>query len=225
MHTVRPWLASIVLLTAPLLGGCEDLLIGDPLEPMTGCSDDVHTCQGGDCYAECVCENRSVATCEQRCEGGPQLRVADLDEDAWSAAWARFEDEVLDRTNAARAERGCCGDEGCFAPAPALHLDARLRSAARLHAKDMADNGYFDHDNLEGRSPFDRMREAGFDGCAMGENIAEGQPTPQDVVQDWLGSPGHCANMRQPMFDALGVGYYERPDETAPPVWVQAFGG
>ena len=225
MGIVRWFLAPILLLAAPWLGGCKDLLVGDPLEPMTGCSDDVHTCQGGDCYAQCVCENRTGGSCEQRCGGAPNVRVADLDEDAWSTAWTHFEDEVLDLTNAARAKRGCCGKEGCFDAAPALHLDARLRRAARVHAMDMADNDYFDHNDQEGRSPFDRMREAGFDGCAMGENIAEGQPTPEEVVQDWLDSPGHCANIRQPLFDALGVGYSESSDPAASPVWVQAFGG
>lgn len=225
MHIVRLRFATILLLAAPFAVGCEDLLIGDPLEPMTGCGAGVRTCQGGDCYAECVCENRTGAMCEERCGAAPAVRVADLDEDAWSAAWTRFEDEVLDLTNAARAERGCCGDEGCFAAAPALHLDARLRRAARVHAKDMADNDYFDHNDQEGRTPFDRMREAGFDGCAMGENIAQGQPTPAEVVQGWLQSPGHCANIRQPMFDALGVGYAAASDASTPPVWVQAFGG
>jgi uncharacterized protein YkwD len=128
-------------------------------------------------------------------------------------------------TNAERARGGCCGDEGCFDPTPALESDDLLQSSARSHAVDMAENAYFAHESRDGRSPFDRMREAGFRGCALGENIAAGQETPEDVVQAWRESPGHCANMLSPNFTHIGVGYRPAPQQDTRHVWVQNFGG
>ena len=104
-------------------------------------------------------------------------------------------------------------------------MNPQLRRAARTHAKDMAERDYFAHDDPDGLSPFDRMRESGFQGCAMGENIAAGQPSAEAVVDDWLNSPGHCANIRNPGFDQLGVGYQPVPNDGSGPFWVTNFGG
>jgi uncharacterized protein YkwD len=168
-----------------------------------------------------VCDGAQLDDCVQRC-GGDGPYVSALDEGEWSDDWQAFEREVLELTNAARTKGGCCADEGCFPPSQALALDPQLRRSARAHARDMADAKYFDHLSLDGRTPFDRMREAGFRGCAMGENIAAGQPTPASVMSDWLKSPGHCKNIREPAFEQLGVGFYELAPQR---VWVQNFGG
>ena len=68
--------------------------------------------------------------------------------------------------------------------------------------------GYFDHTNKAGQSPFQRMQAAGYFGSAMGENIAMGQRSPAEVVNGWLDSDGHCSNIMNSMFTQLGVGYY-----------------
>jgi uncharacterized protein YkwD len=89
----------------------------------------------------------------------------------------------------------------------------------------MATRNYFSHESPEGVTPVDRMREGGFRGCATGENIAAGQPNPELVVQGWLESPGHCANIREPRFNRIGVGYQPMPSNHFAHFWVQNFGG
>jgi uncharacterized protein YkwD len=71
----------------------------------------------------------------------------------------------------------------------------------------MAD--YFAHDSRDGRSPFDRMADAGYSGGTMGENIARGQQSPSEVVEGWMNSPGHCSNIMNARFTDIGVGYGE----------------
>jgi uncharacterized protein YkwD len=202
--------------------GCDEQ---SPLQRASkSCPAGYQTCDGADdCVSSCVCGGDALASCKASCkaQGGPY--VGQLDESAWVDDWAAFEDRVLSLTNQQRAKGGCCGGEGCFDPSSPLSFNERLRRSARSHAQDMGEQQYFSHDSKDGRSPFDRMREAGYRGCAMGENIAAGQPTPESVMDDWIHSPGHCANILQPGFKEIGVGYFERSD--GQPIWVQNFGG
>jgi len=215
------WLRSaLALLIAACLQGClsddDGGLVGGGCPPQGSCA-------ASDCYSSCYCETESTSQCEAEC--GPRgTRVQDLDEDAWLSEWVEFETEVIRLTNVERAMGGCCGDEGCFSPSSSLQMDDRLTSSARAHAFDMVEQMYFDHASLDGRSPFDRMREAGFRGCAMGENIAAGQATPETVVEGWRDSPGHCANMLAPVFERIGVGYRPAPELDTRHFWVQNFG-
>lgn len=219
-------IAPLIALLAVLgLAGCEALLSPQGPDGSESCSAGFATCAGADCYGTCVCEGNGAAACEQDCGGAPVATIASLDESSWDPAWVAFEDEVIALVNDARAEGGCCGGEGCFDAAPPFGFDPALRSAARLHSTDMAERAYFDHDSPDGRTPFDRIREAGWDGCAMGENIAEGYETPAEVVDGWLRSPGHCVNIRTELFDSIGVGFFEDPDPPSRPLWTQAFGG
>nr|WP_221277152.1 CAP domain-containing protein [Deinobacterium chartae] len=134
-----------------------------------------------------------------------------------------FEAQVLSLTNAARARGATCGGVA-YPPVPALTANAQLRQAAYLHAKDMGDNNYFDHVGRNGRMPWDRMRAAGYIGRTYGENIAAGQSTPQQVVDGWLKSSGHCRNIMSRNFKDLGVGYYYRAGSNFRHYWVQNFG-
>lgn len=212
------WRGGFALLAVMWLLGCAD----DAVSFVPGSCGAAGTCElTNDCYSGCYCEQQDTARCEAEC--GPRgVRVQDLDESEWRPEWSAFEDDVLERTNAARARGGCCGDEGCFPATPALVVDDALRRSARAHALDMDQRHYFDHDTPDGLTPFDRMREAGFRGCALGENIAVGQETPERVVKAWLESPGHCANMLSEGFGKLGVGYH--PSAAQRHVWVQNFG-
>jgi uncharacterized protein YkwD len=88
----------------------------------------------------------------------------------------------------------------------------------------MGDQGYFNHQSLDGRSPFDRMKQAGYTGSTMGENIAAGQTSPSAVVQGWMQSSGHCKNIMNGQFKDLGVGYY-LGTQGYKHYWVQNFGG
>ncbi|MBF5044841.1 matrixin family metalloprotease [Aggregicoccus sp. 17bor-14] len=136
---------------------------------------------------------------------------------------AAFEDRVLELVNQARAAGATCGTTA-YAPAPALALDARLRTAARLHSQDMADQNYFSHTSLDGRSPGDRMAAAGYTGGTWGENIAAGQTTPESVMQGWMASAGHCTNIMNPNYRLIGVGYGANSASTYRVYWTQDFG-
>ena len=86
-----------------------------------------------------------------------------------------------------------------------------LNRAAQGHSEDMRDLDYFDHDNLDGDDPFDRMCNACFDlSCtsqtAMGENIAAGNSGAQGTFDQWRNSPGHNANMLSNSFNFMGIG-------------------
>jgi uncharacterized protein YkwD len=104
--------------------------------------------------------------------------------------------EVLRLTNVQRAANGC----------DALTWNTKLATAAAKHSADMAANDYFSHDSLDGRDPFQRMKDEGYSFSAAAENIAAGQPTPADVVDGWMNSSGHRANILNCGLTELGVG-------------------
>jgi uncharacterized protein YkwD len=148
----------------------------------------------------------------------------------WDPVCAQFEEEVLLLVNQRRSEGADCGSEGVFGPAGPLVMNAELRCSARLHSLDMANRGYFDHTNPDGEDPFDRMAEAGYSGFLMGENIAQGQATPEEVMAGWMESDGHCSNIMQGGYDDIGVGCYgvERQTQWGTRfvyTWTQNFGG
>jgi uncharacterized protein YkwD len=146
----------------------------------------------------------------------------------WEPMWIQFEQEVLLRTNEARAQGASCGEEGSFPPAAPLSMNAELRCSARRHSKDMGVLGYFAHDSQNGEDPFDRMSAAGYTGRLMGENIAKGQQSPEEVVEGWLESPGHCANIMNDGFSDIGIGYWEGEADNqwfnGNKLWTQNFG-
>lgn len=146
--------------------------------------------------------------------------------DDWPMDWQAFEWEVLELTNEARAVGHNCDTRGMFGPAPPLEMDMVVREAARGHALDMGEQDYFMHEGLDGRSASDRMRDAGYRGDPpWGENIATGQRTPREVVDGWLDSDGHCANIMNPSYGVLGVGYAFVESSMYGHQWVQNFGG
>ncbi|WP_436773009.1 CAP domain-containing protein [Yinghuangia sp. YIM S09857] len=123
---------------------------------------------------------------------------------------AAYEDKVLSLVNTERAAAGC---------GPLL-ADAALRDLARAHSGDMADRGYFAHDTPDGKSPWDRAKAAGIDYLAA-ENIARGQATPEAVMEAWMNSEGHRANILNCGFGKLGVGVRTG---SGGPWWTQEFG-
>lgn len=94
-----------------------------------------------------------------------------------------------------------------FGLAP-LTFDSQLSRAAQNHSVDMAHNDYFAHNSLNGSTPRDRVRAAGYQDWTSAENIAAGHTTPEAVVQGWMNSPGHRANILAPDLQNIGVGYY-----------------
>jgi uncharacterized protein YkwD len=160
-------------------------------------------------------------------EGGSAQDVPDSEYCAGVAEWSEpartFEAEVVERVNQARAQGATCGNQNFSAIGP-LVMQAQLRCAARVHSLDMSVRGFFDHTNPDGESPFARMERAGYQYQAAGENIAAGQTTPQEVVDGWMLSSGHCSNIMSPDFSQIGVGYVFAADAQFPHFWTQTFG-
>jgi len=129
--------------------------------------------------------------------------------------------QVLQLVNAARAQARSCGTTS-FAAAPALTLNTQLGQAAQGHASDMATQNYFSHTSKDGRTFVQRITATGYAYRTIGENIAAGQSTPQQVVAGWLQSEGHCRNIMNPSFRELGVGYARGGSYGH--YWVQDFG-
>ncbi|MEC0127643.1 CAP domain-containing protein [Paenibacillus pabuli] len=119
-----------------------------------------------------------------------------------------FAAQVVKLVNAERAKAGL----------GALASDALLDKVAVAKAKDMSDNNYFDHQSPTYGSPFDMMKQFGVTYSYAGENIAQGQKTPQEVVTAWMNSEGHRANILSKNFTKIGVGYYNG-------YWAQEFIG
>ncbi len=104
---------------------------------------------------------------------------------------------------------------------PALTENSRLSEAAQAKAEDMMKNGYFSHTSPEYGSPFEMMRTFGITYTAAGENIAKGQKTPAAVMDGWMSSSGHRANILKASYEQTGVGFCK--DSSGVTYWVQMF--
>jgi uncharacterized protein YkwD len=111
---------------------------------------------------------------------------------------------VLQLVNEVRANGTSCGEKS-FGPAPPLQMSGTLDSVASEHAVDMARHDYFEHVDLNGHTPADRVRATGYRERLVGENIAYGPTSADEVVQGWLHSTGHCENIMDPRFVEMGL--------------------
>jgi uncharacterized protein YkwD len=132
-------------------------------------------------------------------------------------------ERVLALVNQARGQPRRCGGES-FGPARPLVLQEQLTQAAAGHAQSMARYGYLEHQGRDGSSPADRADRAGYRWRSIGENVAMGQTTPERVVQDWLRSPEHCANIMEPRFTEMGVAFAVNNASEGGIYWAQKFG-
>ena len=88
-----------------------------------------------------------------------------------------------------------------------ITMNTELCKVARLKAQDMHNNQYFSHTSPTYGSPFDMMKQFGITYRTAGENIAMGQTTPQAVVDAWMNSDGHRANILNASYTQIGMGY------------------
>lgn len=119
--------------------------------------------------------------------------------------------EVLNLVNAERKKQG-------LTP---LTLSNKLTSVANTKAKDMAVNHYFDHNSPTYGSPFQMLQQFGIKYSYAGENIAAGQKTAAQVMNSWMNSSGHRANILNKNYTELGVGFYAGGSYDT--YWVQEF--
>jgi uncharacterized protein YkwD len=127
---------------------------------------------------------------------------------------------ALQLVNEARARGARCGERS-FGPAPPVRLSDTLAWVAYGHADDMAKHNYFEHEDRTGRSPADRVRAVGYQEKLVGENIAYGPKSADEVVQGWLDSPEHCENIMDPRFGEMGIAYAPGQSSRRGRFWVQ----
>jgi len=118
--------------------------------------------------------------------------------------------QVLNLVNAERAKQNL----------PALKLNTALSNVAQLKSEDMKNKNYFDHTSPTYGSPFNMMKQFGINYKYAGENIAKGQKTAADVVNAWINSEGHRANILNTNFTDMGLGYVKSGSTT---YWTQMF--
>lgn len=124
------------------------------------------------------------------------------------SAVSSFESEVVRLVNIERSKNGL---------SPLTH-DWELSRVARYKSQDMKNKNYFSHESPTYGSPFDMMRSFGISYRSAGENIAKGQTTPQKVVNAWMNSQGHRANILNKNYTHIGVGYVQSGN-----YWTQMF--
>ena len=118
--------------------------------------------------------------------------------------------QILTLVNQQRAAAGC----------KALTASSSLNTLAQNFSDEMAARGFFDHTDPDGKDPWDRAKALGITNLG-GENIAMGQPDAQAVMDAWMNSPGHRANILNCAYTTLGVGIHFG---TGGPWWTQDFG-
>lgn len=129
---------------------------------------------------------------------------------------------VLELVNEARAQPRRCGRRRVDAARP-VTLAPALNRAAAAHAADMAANGYMGHTGSDGSNAGQRANRAGYRWRSIGENVAAGQPDADTVVQAWLDSPGHCANLMGAQYTEMGVAFELVPQGELRIAWAQVF--
>ncbi|MFY1627162.1 CAP domain-containing protein [Micromonospora sp. WMMD735] len=117
--------------------------------------------------------------------------------------------QVVDLVNAERAKAGCA----------AVTVDAKLTLAAQQHSQDQADHKTMTHTGSDGSNAGQRLDRAGYAWRTYGENVAWNQPTPAAVMDAWMNSPGHRANILNCAFTEIGVGVANGNG----PYWTQDF--
>jgi uncharacterized protein YkwD len=129
---------------------------------------------------------------------------------------------VLALVNEARSRARRCGRERFAAAAP-LSVVPALERSALAHAQDMARHSRLDHTGSDGSTPGERLQRTGYQRRLVGENIAAGRMTPEEVVRGWLDSPEHCANVMDARFRHMGIAYAINPTSRHRIYWAQVF--
>lgn len=122
-----------------------------------------------------------------------------------------FESEVIRLVNVQRTNRGL----------KALGKSVKLCNIARIKSQDMINSNYFSHTSPRYGSPFNMMENMGVQFMAAGENIAMGQTTPAQVMNSWMNSPGHRANILSVAYSQIGVGLAKNKNGVC--YWTQEF--
>jgi uncharacterized protein YkwD len=143
--------------------------------------------------------------------GAPELKSA-----------REVDERVLTLANQARARARRCGSKS-FAPAPPLRLAGALNDAALVQARDMARHSMLSHEGSDGSTPADRVTRQNYKWRVVGENVASGPTTADEVMEGWLASPHHCENLMDPRFMEMGIAFTVDNRSESGVYWSQVF--
>ena len=143
--------------------------------------------------------------------------------------------KLLDAINFERSQSQICGDKGTFPPVLALTWNAKLQAAAHEHVYDLAYSDTFAHNgsgtkyDITGKGQpskfYERIIANGYKNYySVGENIAGGQKTIEEVMKAWMKSPGHCENIMKNTYTQVGVSIVMKSDSSYQVYWGQNFG-
>lgn len=136
---------------------------------------------------------------------------------------SNFQTDVMALINQARATSRTCGNTTYPAAAP-LAWNSKLYDASAGHSADMANNNYFSHTSLDGRTFSQRIVSAGYNWSRLGENIAAGQNSAASVMATWMASPGHCGNIMNGNFTEVGMACVVNNNSTYRTYWTMDLG-
>ncbi|MFB2891522.1 CAP domain-containing protein [Aerosakkonemataceae cyanobacterium BLCC-F50] len=120
-----------------------------------------------------------------------------------------FINRVLELTNIERSKYGL----------QPLTSNPLLAQAAQTHSQNMALQDFYSHTGLDGSQPWDRIKAAGYQYSQAAENIYASPTTPEAAVEGWMNSPGHRANILNPAYREIGIGYYFLENDTGNVNW------
>ena len=135
------------------------------------------------------------------------------DNQTTTGSFLSFQKEVTRLVNVERSKRGLSE----------LSFNTQLSNVATIKSQDMINKNYFDHTSPTYGSPFDMMKQFNISYRTAGENIAMGQRTPAEVVNSWMNSSGHRANILNANFTDIGIGVAKSSNGTL--YWTQMFIG
>lgn len=142
---------------------------------------------------------------------------------AHSCSIPGMREAILQQVNLARTAGRVCGT-AIMRPVAAVSWNDILFSAAARHSRDMADQNYFSHTSLDGRSFAQRLSNEGYSASAAGENIAAGMPSVSGVMSTWLNSEGHCRNIMEPAYTEVAVACVSPAGTTYGSYWTMELG-
>ena len=120
--------------------------------------------------------------------------------------------------NQVRKGRHRCGTR-TFSPAGNVRWNPNLAMASLNHARDMAQNNRLSHTGSGGSEVQVRVQKVGYRWRAVDENLSAGHQSSEEVVAAWLDSPGHCANLMDPIVTEIGAACYRNPESTYGTYW------
>ena len=199
---------------------CMLLITAVPGFGASACRENTKSCKIPDTVCSRICTGKLVSirdkadSSNRRCitlNSNYKQSTVSIDTTSGSSNLSANAQEVVKLVNKERNAAGL----------PVLTENSRLSEVAQAKAEDMMKNGYFSHTSPAYGSPFEMMRTFGITYTAAGENIAKGQKTPAAVMDGWMSSSGHRANILNASYEQIGVGFCK--DSSGVTYWVQMF--